>query len=492
MVNTARVHCEGGRLDRARLFLYRAGALLLVILLTSPQGRGYSVLTHEQVVDLLWTEQMAPMILARFPGTTPDGLKQAHSYAYGGCVLQDMGYYPHGSHYFSDLLHYVRTGDFVVNLLKDATDANEYAFALGALAHYAGDTTGHPVVNQVTAMQYPKLAAKYGPAVTYDEDPTAHVRVEFGFDVAEVAKGNFQEDDYRQFIGFHVSHQLLERAFRDTYGFEVKDVLPDEQGNINSFRNDVSKLIPEMTRVAWASYGKDIQKAQPDATEKKFRYRMSKVEYEKNFGKGYQKPTFGERFVAVIVRILPKIGPLKALAVKMPNAQEQDMYVKSVNATVDDFRRLLQQVAAAEPTLNTLTLPQMDFDTGKPTQRGEYMLSDETYAKLLLEVTKPQAPPIPVDLRDNLLAYYAEPNVHGYLETKQPEVWAHVQANLALLKQAQPAAVKVSDSPTILQTPSQPLPTAGQAAQSPQAVTPTGPAAPDTPPAVQKGSPANP
>jgi len=120
------------------------------------------------------------------------------------------------------------------------------------------------------------------------------------------------------------------------------------------------------------------------------------------------------------------------------------------------------------------------------------MLSDETYAKLLLEVTKPQAPPIPVDLRDNLLAYYAEPNVHGYLETKQPEVWAHVQANLALLKQAQPAAVKVSDSPTILQTPSQPLPTAGQAAQSPQAVTPTGPAAPDTPPAVQKGSPANP
>jgi hypothetical protein len=318
------------------------------------------------------------------------------------------------------------------------------------------------------------------------------VRVEFGFDVAEVAKGNFQEDDYRQFIGFHVSHQLLERAFRDTYGFEVKDVLPDEQGNINSFRNDVSKLIPEMTRVAWASYGKDIQKAQPDATEKKFRYRMSKVEYEKNFGKGYQKPTFGERFVAVIVRILPKIGPLKALAVKMPNAQEQDMYVKSVNATVDDFRRLLQQVAAAEPTLNTLTLPQMDFDTGKPTQRGEYMLSDETYAKLLLEVTKPQAPPIPVDLRDNLLAYYAEPNVHGYLETKQPEVWAHVQANLALLKQAQPAAVKVSDSPTILQTPSQPLPTAGQAAQSPQAVTPTGPAAPDTPPAVQKGSPANP
>lgn len=475
-------HCGGG--VRLRI-LYRVAALLLVIVLGTPQGHSYSVLTHEQVVDLVWKDQLVPMILARFPGTTPDGLKQAHSFAYGGCVLQDMGYYPHGSHYFSDLLHYVRTGDFVVNLLKDATDANEYAFALGALAHYAGDTTGHPTVNAVTAMQYPKLAAKYGPAVTYDEDPTAHVRVEFGFDVAEVAKGNFQEDDYRQFIGFHVSHQLLERAFRDTYGFEVKDVLPDEEGNINSFRSDVSKLIPEMTRVAWASYGKDIQKAQPDATEKKFRYRMSKVEYEKNFGKGYQKPTFGERFLALMVRILPKVGPLKALAVKMPNPQEQDMYVKSVNATVDDYRRLLQQVAAAEPTLNNFTLPQMDFDTGKPTARGEYQLSDQTYAKLLLEVTRPQAPPIPLDLRANLLAYYAEPNVHGYVEKKQPQLWAQVQTELALLRQAKPDAVKVSDSPTILQTPSQPLATAGQATPSASPTNATAPAQPDTPPAIQ-------
>jgi hypothetical protein len=420
-----------------RMGLFRWAALVLVILLAAPQGRGYSVLTHEQVVDLVWKDQLVPMILARFPATTPDGLKQAHAFAYGGCVLQDMGYYPHGSHYFSDLLHYVRTGDFVVNLLKDATDANEYAFALGALAHYAGDTVGHPTVNQVTAMQYPKLAAKYGPTVTYDEDPTAHVRVEFGFDVTEVAKGNFQEDDYRQFIGFNVSHQLLQRAFQDTYGMPVKNVLPNEEANINSYRHDVSTLIPEMTRVAWASYGKEIQKTQPDATERKFRYRMSKVEYEKSFGKGYQKPSFGARFLAAIVRILPKVGPLKSLAVKMPNAQEQDMYLKSVNATVDRYKQLLQQVAAAAPTFNSFTLPAMDFDTGKPTERGEYQLSDQTYGNLLVQVTKPGFA-IPQDLRANLLAYYSRPAAHDYVALKQQKQYAQVEASLVLLRQAQP------------------------------------------------------
>ncbi len=413
---------------------FRFTVFFLSFLLAAPCVRGYSVLTHEQVVDLVWKDQLAPMILARFPNTTPDELKKAHAFAYGGCVLQDMGYYPHGSHDFSDLLHYVRTGDFVMNLLRDASDANEYAFALGALAHYAGDTTGHPMVNQVTAMQYPKLAAKYGTSVTYDEDPTAHVRVEFGFDVSEVSKGNFQEDDYRQFIGFQVSHRLLQQAFAETYGMPIKQVLPDEEANINSYRNDVSTLIPKMTRVAWASYGKQIQKARPDATERKFQYRMSEGEYEKNFGKGYQEPGFGAKLLAVIVRILPKAGPLKALAVKMPNDQEQELYMKSVNATVDNYRHLLQEVAASGPSLQGFTLPQVDFDTGKRTQRGEYQLSDQTYAKLLIELTKPQAPPAKEDLRLNLLSYYSGSSAQDYALKKKPKDTAQLEAGLASIR----------------------------------------------------------
>jgi hypothetical protein len=353
-------------------------------------------------------------------------------------VLQDMGYYPFGSHYFSNLLHYVRTADFVENLLRDSTTPDEYAFALGALAHYAGDTTGHPAVNQVEAMQYPKLAAKYGDHLTYVDDPTSHVRVEFGFDVVEVAKGRFQVDDYRDFIGFNVSKPLIERAFQQTYGVPLSAVLRNEDGNINSFRYDVSTLIPKMTRVAWASYGKDIQKDEPTATDRTFKYRMRRVEYEKQFGKGYQKPGFGAHLLAILVRILPKVGPLRALQVKVPTADEQNIYLASMNKTDDDYHALLKQVAAAAPDgFATLQLPEMDFDTGRPTAEGEYQLSDETYAQLLVQVTaqaKVQgAPPVPPELRANLLAYYAVPSRPDFVEQKKPKEWGKVQAGLAEL-----------------------------------------------------------
>ncbi len=437
-------------------------AVALVLWLGAPTGQAYSVLTHEQVVDLLWKPQIAPMILARFPSTTPAQMVIAHSYAYGGCVIQDMGYYPHGSHQFSNLLHYVRTGDFVVNLLKDATDANEYAFALGALAHYSGDIKGHPAVNDVTALQYPKLAAKYGSSVTYDEDPTAHIRTEFGFDVAEVAKGNYQEDDYRNFIGFNVSRQLLERAFRDTYGFELNEVLKSEDANISSYRSDVSQLIPKMTRVAWASYGKEIEKAQPDMTAQKFRYRMSKVEYEKNWGSGYQEPGAGAKFLAFIVRILPKVGPLKALDVKMPNSEQQDILLQSVNSTVDFYKGLLQQVAADGPTYAKLELPARDLDTGEPTAAGEYKLADMTYAQLLMDLTKPGAPAVPAETRASILAFYSGPQEKNAVRA-EPKEWAKVETSLAALKQAQATVVKVSDAPTKQQIPVQPMGSAAAA-----------------------------
>jgi hypothetical protein len=439
------------RLHGSLELVWRGLAALLVLVVAAlvvvPRGDAYAVLTHEQVVDLCWKDTLAPMILARFPATTPEQMKDAHAFAYGGSVLQDMGYYPYGSRNFSNLMHYVQTGKFVVNLLKDATDANEYAFALGALAHYAGDTTGHPAVNEVTAMQYPKLAAKYGDSVTYDEDPTAHVRVEFGFDVVEVAKGNFQEDDYRNFIGFKVSKQLMERAFRDTYGFEVVTVMPHEDKAIDSYRHDVSELIPKATRVAWASYGKDITAERHDLTERKFAYQMSKVEYEKNWGSGYQKPSVGARILAFFIRILPKVGPLKALDVKMPNAKEQDIYLKSVVATVADYKQLLAQVAAAGPTYANFELPEKDLDTGKPTEPGEYKLADLTYAQLVNGLMKPGAPPVPAELRGDILAYYSDPNAKDYVK-QDPKLWAKTQASVATLKQAQPVVVKVSDTPT--------------------------------------------
>jgi len=298
----------------------------------------------------------------------------------------------------------------------------------------------------VTAMLYPKLAAKYGNRVTYDEDPTAHIRVEFGFDVVQVAKGRFQEDDYRNFIGFNVDKPLLERAFQDTYGVPLKAVLTKEDGNINSYRYDVSTLIPKMTRVAWASYGKDIQKEVPNATERKFRYRMSRVEYEKAYGSGYQKPSFGDKFVAFLVRLLPKVGPLKALAVKMPNSAEQDIYLKSLNSTVDEYRALLKQVSGAGMQFENLQFKELNLDTGKPTQEGEYQLSDETYAQLLLQITQPNATAPAAEIRDGILGYYANAGNKDFVQAKHPEEWLKVEAALAQLKQEQPAATTPSIS----------------------------------------------
>ena len=188
-------------------------ALLLVLLLCSGASSAYSVLTHEEIVDLLWTDALRPLLLQRYPGLTEEQLTEAHAYAYGGAVIQDLGYYPFGSTQFSNLVHYVRSGDFVRELLLQSQDVNEYAFALGALSHYASDITGHPAVNQAVAIEYPKLRARFGKSVRYAQDKTAHLKTEFGFDMAQVAKNRYASQQYHDFIGFKVSKPLLERAF---------------------------------------------------------------------------------------------------------------------------------------------------------------------------------------------------------------------------------------------------------------------------------------
>ena len=186
--------------------------VLLAWLLTfAPVCSAYSVLTHEEIIDLLWDQQIKPLLLARFPNATPEDLKTAHAYAYGGSVIQDIGYYPFGNEVFSDLAHYVRTGDFVQALINDSQDVNEYAFALGALSHYVSDINGHPFINLSVGIEYPELAREYGPAVPYDVDHKAHLRTEFGFDVLQVAKGRYAPENYHNFIGFEVATPLLER-----------------------------------------------------------------------------------------------------------------------------------------------------------------------------------------------------------------------------------------------------------------------------------------
>jgi Zinc dependent phospholipase C len=413
----------------------RVVAVFLVMLLCTSGSFAYSVLTHEQIVDLVWTDELRPLLLKRFPALTEDQLKEAHGYAYGGAVIQDLGYYPFGSVEFSNLVHYVRSGDFVRELILQSKDANEYAFALGALAHYASDIAGHPAVNRAVSIQYPKLRAKFGDSVRYAQDHTAHLKTEFGFDMVQVAKNRYASQEYHDFIGFQVSKPLLERTFPIVYGVELKDVLSHEDLAVGSYRFAVSRMIPQMTQIALRTHKKDMMKETPNFAKKKFLYRLSRSDYEKEWGKDYTKPDCGTRVWSVLLRYMPKIGPFKALAFNNPTPQTEDLYFKSINTTVDQYRIYLQQVRAG-----SLELANSDFDSGKETKAAEYSLTDDTYAKLLSQLAERKFALTSADLRDNILSFYSDLSLP--LETKKDSArWQSVLSFLDQLKLVTPARI---------------------------------------------------
>ena len=405
----------------------------------------YSVLTHEEVVDLLWKDDIQPLLLKRFPAATADDLTKAHAYAYGGCLVQDMGYYPFGNKAFSDLTHYVRSGDFIVSLINESSDLNEYAFALGALAHYSADNIGHPTVNQAVAIEFPKLRKKYGNEVTYADDPKAHIRTEFGFDVTQVAKNRYTSDRYHDFIGFEVSKPVLERAFQDTYGIPLNDVISNEDLAIGTFRRAISNILPEMTRVALVARKKEIVADTPNFNARKFRYNLSRASYQKEWGKGYRRPGFGTRFLAFMLKIVPKIGPFRALAFKIPTQKTEDLYIASVNHTVDSYRGLLVEVGNKD-----LALTNTDFDTGRDTQAGEYPLTDKAYAYLLDKLAAHNFDNLTPDLRKNILAFYSNPAAP--LATKKDAgAWQKTQDELQRLKNLSPDQVPPTKATSTLE-----------------------------------------
>lgn len=405
-----------------------AGFLIFTfILLSAPPSPAYSVLTHEQVIDFVWERHFKRLLQERFPNATEDDLLHAHAYAYGGCLLQDMGYYPYGSKFFSDLVHYVRSGDFVAALLKDAQTLNELAFALGALGHYASDLSGHPTVNAAVALVFPKLRKKYGDQVTYAESPTSHIRTEFGFDVLQVAKQQYTSQAYHDFIGFEVAQPLLDRAFAETYGLKLSEIFSDEDRSIGSFRRAVSKWIPQLTKVALVTK-KDELKALPNFEPRRFRYLLSRTQYEREWGKKYERPGFGSKVLAFIVKLLPKIGPLKALDIKPPTPETERMYIKSVEGTITFYDMLLTEFEAQQ-----LDLPNRDYDTGNPTMPGEYELADKTYSELLRRLAKDSFAGVSPSLRANILDFYADPSRPTDTRTHKKEL-KEVLSDLQLLK----------------------------------------------------------
>ena len=401
-----------------------AAALALLVLCPVDTASGYSVLTHEAIIDSTWDSGIKPLLLKRFPTSTEEQLTQAHAFAYGGSIIQDLGYYPFGSKFYSDLTHYVRSGDFIRSMIREAQDLDEYAFALGALAHYAADNNGHRMATNVSVpLLYPNLRLKFGNAVTYADDPFSHSNTEFGFDVFQAAKRRYASEAYKGFVGFQVAKPVLQRAFQDTYGIPIEKVFFNIDLAIGSYRRAVGSVLPALTKVAWQIKQQEIRKDSPGITRRKFLYNLSRSSYEKDWGSTYQRPGLRSRMLATLFRIVPRIGPFGALAFKKLTPETERLYMSGFNASIDRYRELLAAAGAG-----ALTLPNDNFDVGEATRAGSYNLTDAAYAKLLHKL-EGHYPELPQDLRTDILAFYQDLSLPIATKSNAGD-WARLQDEL--------------------------------------------------------------
>jgi hypothetical protein len=417
--------------------------LLLLILLVDCTAQAYSLLTHEQLIDLTWQGSIAPLLRSRYPNITPPELEKARSYAYGGCVIQDIGYYPFGDPFFSELTHYVRSGDFIVNLFRNAHSANEFAFAIGALSHYIGDTIGHAeATNRAVPVEFPKLAAKYGPVVSYAEDQRAHVQTEFAFDINEIAHHRFAPVHYLRQVGLRVPTEQLDSAFFQTYGLgENFSKARSRRTNVRGYRFAVRNFLPRIAYAVTILYRKRMPEDSESPEFRRLQSELARIAAEGNWDAYRKGPGIGTYSLAGLIYVLPKIGPLKLVSIKGPTSATEETYVRSVNHSADALRSTLARFGSSHQTL-----PNRDLDTGSPVSPGGYSLTDNTYAKLLhLLVANPRLA-IPPGLKSDILHYYADPT-RPIVTKRIPAQWARVQTELQTL-----ATMPVSDQPVAAET----------------------------------------
>lgn len=421
----------------SKLFQYLV--LVIVVTVIKPQtSKAYSVLAHEAVIDASWDKSILPLLKSKYPDSPPDSLKKARSYAYGGSLIADMGYFPLGNPYFTNLVHYVRSGDFVSALLSESQNLYEYAFALGALAHYMTDKYGHSLgTNVAVPIIYPKMQ-KFGSVATYDEDHTSHKRMEFAFDVLQTARGNYLPQSYHNFIGFQVAQPVLERAFLKTYGQKITSVFVNFPLAVATFRWSVKSLLPALTRTAWVIKSQDLIKTNPTITEKKFRYRMKRKEYEADYGKDREKPGVTAVVLSVIIRIMPKIGPFKSLKFKDPGPEGEKLFIKGFDASVSQYEIALNKLRE-----QNVTFADIDFDTGKPTAPGEYGLADKTYSDMVIKLANTHFEQLTDPLKKNILEYYQNVDAAESIRKPKSDRVNVEKTNKALqeLKMAKPISV---------------------------------------------------
>lgn len=378
--------------------------LLLQLLLATPfSGKAFGVLTHEAIIDAAWEQSIVPLLKQRFPLATSEEIKEAHAYAYGGAVAPDMGYYPAGSKFFTDLVHYVRSGEMVTSLFTNAANINQYAFAIGFLSHYNADNYGHSLAtNRSVGLVYPKLAEKFGSSINYAQNKIGHVRMEFGFDVLQVARGNYASLSYRDFIGFKVDTAVLSKAFSETYGLDINKVFSNHFGrSVETFRWVVANVFPLLTRQAWASKKGTIKQTDSTSVSTRFRYKMRQKNYNKEYGTGYRRPGFFPSFLSFVIRALPKVGPTRPLKFKLPTPEAEKYFIQSFDTILHHFTGQIKLLSSPEGRFKNI-----NFDTGNPTEICEYILADRTYNALVLQLHEQGIGETPALLRRNIINYY--------------------------------------------------------------------------------------
>ena len=451
----------------------RARNLLLVLALlpicAGQPASAYSLLTHEQLIDLTWDDSIVPLLKSQYPNLTSQQLDRARSYAYGGCVIQDIGYYPSGDQFFSDLTHYVRTGDFVMALFRNAHNANELAFAIGALSHYVGDSFGHSeATNRAVAMEFPKLAARYGPSVNYAEGRHQHVQAEFAFDIDQIAHHRMAPLRYSRRIGIRVPMRQLTLAFYQTYG--IRDGF-DWRGrqiiNRRAYHFATRTFIPRIAYALTLLHRND-EPPEPDTPDAKLiEAEAAQVDRINNWPAHRRKAGVETHLLAGVIWILPKVGPLKMLAVKGPTPQAEADYMHSVVTSTTVLRKTLilftpiaarakqtwittgstaTESATLAPLDRSHPLPNRDLDTGQKVKPGGYVLTDTTYAKLLEQLTRKPTQSIPPGIKRDVAAYYADPDA-PIATKKNSGAWKKVQDELQVLA-AMPTSTEPEPYPT--------------------------------------------
>ena len=457
------------------MFLRRSIAALCLFCLwmTSPRQAGaYSVLTHEQLIDLTWDSSIVPLLKSRYPTLTPAEIERARAYAYGGCVIQDIGYYPFGDPFFSDLTHYVRSGDFVVNLFRNAGNADELAFAVGALSHYIGDSVGHSqATNLAVPVEFPKLRARYGDRVSYAEGEHQHVQTEFAFDINEIAHHRLAPVHYLRHVGLEVPVRQVTLAFYQTYG--LREDFTTKRGrriNVGGYRFSVRNFIPRIAYAVTVLHrgGEPADVMDPDL--QRLEREVAAVAAKSGWDAYRKKAGIGTYSLAGLLWALPKVGPLKLVAVKGPTPATEVEYVHSVVRSSDELDRALRRFTPPPATRPTAALAaaadkhssppasaslapkagaaqstpraspdplhplaNRDLDTGRPVQPAGYRLTDATYADLLHRLAAHPTLPIPPGVKIDILRYYANPDL-PFASKKKPDQWAVVLQDIATLK----------------------------------------------------------